>query len=83
MVCLDMSRQVVVGEKLQVGETKNLYKKSVEKARKETFREKRLRGKFMRDVSQVTDERLWRWLRAGYLGKSTEGYAFATQEQAL
>ena len=32
----------------------------------------------MKDVCKVTDARSWQWLRAGYLGKSTEGYAFAT-----
>ena len=37
----------VVGETLQVGRTKNEYKEGVEKARKETFRVKRLHGKFM------------------------------------
>lgn len=31
----------------------------------------------------MADERLWQWLRAGYLGKRTEGYVFAAQEQAL
>ena len=34
----------------------------------------------MRDVSEVTDERLWEWLRAGYLGKNMKGYVFAAQE---
>ena len=37
----------------------------------------------MRDVSEVADERSWQWLRAGYLGKGTEGFVFAAQEQAL
>ena len=30
--------------------------------RRETFREKRSCGKFMRDVSEVADERLWQYL---------------------
>ena len=56
----------LVGEMLQVGETKNEYKKRVEKARKKTFWKKRLHAKL------VADERLWLLLlRAGYLGKST------------
>ena len=37
----------------------------------------------MRNVSEVADARSWQWLRAGYLGKGTEGYVFAAQEQAL
>ena len=73
----------VVGETLHVGEMKNEYKKRVEKARMECFLGKRLHGKFMRDVSKVADARSWQWLRAGYLGKGTEGYVFAAQEQAL
>ena len=73
----------VVGETLHVGETKNEYKKRVEKSRMECFLGKRLHGKFMRDVSKVADARSWQWLRAGYLGKGTEGYVFAVQEQAL
>ena len=41
------------GEALQVGEIKNEYKKQVEKKRKETFWERRLYGKLMRDVREV------------------------------
>ena len=37
----------------------------------------------MRDVSKVADARSWQWLRAGYLGKGTEGYVLAPQEQAM
>ena len=73
----------VVGETLHVGETKNEYKKRVEKTRMECFLGKRLHGKFMRDVSKVADARSWQWLRAGYLGKGTERYVFAAQEQVL
>ena len=73
----------VVGETLHVGETKNEYKKRVEKTRMECFLGKRLHGKFMRDVTKVADARSWQWLRAGYLGKGTEGYVFAAQEQEL
>ena len=35
------------------------------------------------DVSEVADERSWLRFRAGHLGKNTEGYVFAAQEQAL
>lgn len=73
----------VVGKELQVGETKKEYKKRVEKERKESFLEKRLHGKYMRDVGEVANDRSWQWLRASYLGKGTEGFVFASQEQAL
>ena len=49
----------VFGETLHLGETKNEYKKRVEKTRMECFLEKRLHGKFMRDVSKVADARSW------------------------
>ena len=71
----------VVRETLHVGETKN--EKRVEKTRMECFLGKILHGKFIRDVSKVADARPWQWLRAGYLGKGTEGYVFVAQEQAL
>ena len=47
----------VVGETLQMGGTTNVYKKRVEKAGKEKFREKSLHRVFMRDVSEVAGER--------------------------
>ena len=47
----------VVGETLQMGETKNEYNKRVENAWKETFREESLHSMFMRDVSEVAGER--------------------------
>ena len=54
----------VVGETLQVRETKNQCKKRVEKATwKEKFWEKRLHGTFMRGVSELAaDESLCQWL---------------------
>lgn len=47
----------VVCETRQVGETKNEYKKCVTKERKESFMEKRLHGKFMKDVIEVADDK--------------------------
>ena len=46
----------VVCETRQVGQTKNEYKKCVTKERKESFMEKRLHGKFMKDVIEVADK---------------------------
>ena len=59
------------------------YKKWVEKETKETFWGNKLHGNFIRKVSEVSDERLWHEFRAGYRGKSTEGYLLAAQEQPL
>ena len=50
-------------------EMKIEYKRRVKKARKVKCGEKRLHRMFMRDVSEVADERSWQWLLAGYLGK--------------
>ena len=46
----------VVCKTRQVGETKNEYMKCVTKERKESFMEKRLHGKFMKDVIEVADK---------------------------
>jgi hypothetical protein len=73
----------VVGEALQVGETKREYKKRVDKQRKDILKEKKLHGKFLVDVEEVADARSWQWIQGGYLAKSTEAYVFAAQEQAL
>ena len=74
---------MVVAEELEVGENKVEYKKRVESERKERFAEKRLHGKFLKDVEQVADNRSWQWVRGGYLAKSMEAFVFAAQEQAL
>lgn len=73
----------VVGETLEVNETKAEYKQRVERERVDCFSEKVLHGKFFRDVKEVADPRSWQWLRSGYLGKTTEGYVCAAQEQGL
>ena len=46
----------VVCKTRQVGETKNEYMKCATKERKESFMEKRLHGKFMKDVIEVADK---------------------------
>ena len=47
----------VVCQTRQVGETTNEYKKCVTKERKESFMEKRLHGKSMKDVIEVADDK--------------------------
>ena len=64
-------------------ESKREFKSRVAEERKVRLSEKRIHGKFFRDVSEVADDRSWQWLRAGYLGKGTEGFVCAAQEQAL
>ena len=54
---------MVVAEELEVGENKVEYKKRVESERKERLVEKRLHGKFLKDVEQVADNRSWQWVR--------------------
>ena len=69
----------VVGEKVQVVETKQEYKKREEKWRVERLGQKKLHGKYLKDVKDVAGGRSWQWLRGGYLPKSTEAYVFAAQ----
>ena len=45
--------------------------------------EKKLHGKFFRDVKEVASDRSWQWLRGGFLYKSTEGFICAAQENVL
>ena len=46
--------------------------------------EKKLHGKFFRDVSEVAaTENMFDWVKCGSVNKSTEGFVFAAQEQAL
>lgn len=68
---------------MAVGETSAVYRERVERERTERLAEKRLHGKFWKDVKDVAGNRSWQWLRAGYLAKSTEAYVIAAQEQAL
>ena len=73
----------VVGENVQVGESKVEFKQRVAKARVDDFGKTAMHGKWWEGVKDVADGRSWQWLRGGYLAKSTEAYLFAAQEQAL
>ena len=59
------------------------YRERVERERKERLAQKKLHGKFLKDVKGVAGGRSWQWLEAGYLAKSTEAYVMAAQEQVL
>ena len=51
--------------------------------RYERLIEKKLHGKFFREVKDVADERSWQWLRGGFLDKRMEGFVCAVQETVL
>ena len=54
------------------------------KERGERVLEKKLHGKFFRDVREVAaTENMFDWVKCGSVNKSTEGFVFAAQEQAL
>lgn len=74
---------MIVGESLEEVEEKNVYKKRVDQERKNRFGEKVLHGRYFRDVKEVSGERSWQWVRAGYMGKNLEGFVFAAQENVL
>ena len=60
-----------------------VYRKRVEQENWDSLMEKKLHGKFWRDVRDIADKRSWQWMKAGYLGKNLEGFICAAQEQAL
>ena len=73
----------VVGENVQVVESKVEFKKKVAKKRVDDLGKTKMHGNWWEGVKDVADGRSWRWLRGGYVAKSTEAYLFAAQEQAL
>ena len=75
--------KAVAEELVEGGESKWDYKKRVDAERKARLGEKKLHGKFFRDVKDVADDRSWQWIRGGFMAKSTEAFVFAAQEQAL
>ena len=73
----------VVGSSFEAGETKEEFKNRMSQERMGRLNEKRVHGKYFQDVKDVADERSWQWIRSGNVAKSTEGFVFAAQEQAL
>ena len=60
------------------------FKERVLRERGERVLDKKLHGKFFRDVREVAaTERMFDWVKHGSVNKSTEGFVFAAQEQAL
>ena len=74
----------IVGKSLDpVEESTDEFKKRVNQERMNTFKAKKLHGRFMTDIENIADGRTWQWLQGGYLAKSTEAFIIAAQEQAI
>ena len=72
-----------VGESENVRESGVEYKERVARERDDRVWSKEMHGKFFRDVSEFACPRMYEWVKSGYVNKSTEGFLFAAQEQAL
>ena len=64
-------------------ESKKVYEERVSQERKEDMEGKSVHGKFFRDTKEVSGPRSYDWLKGGYLGKATEAYICAAQENVL
>ena len=73
----------VVAENLGEGVCKKELKKQMDTQRKERLLEKKLHGKFFREVKEVADEKSWQWMNGGFIDKRTEGFVCAAQENVL
>ena len=71
----------VVASNVEVDETKAEYVERVDRERMEEVVEKRMHGKFFRDITEVADERTWQWLRAGYMAKRA-GTTYKTVQES-
>lgn len=59
------------------------YKERVIRERTERVMNKEMHGKFFREVKEFACTRSCEWVKSGFVNKSTEGFLFAAQEQAL
>jgi len=59
------------------------YKERVHRERDLRVVNKEMHGKFFREVCAFASPRMFEWVKSGYVNKSTEGFLFAAQEQAL
>ena len=59
-----------------------IAKKLKKEERHKQWKEKQLRGKFIRETEEVSEE-TWGWIRKGCLKKETEVLIFEALEQAL
>ena len=79
------ARSVLIGdEECSKEESGAEYKERVLTERAERVHEKKMHGKFFRDVQEISaSSELFDWVKCGSVNKSTEGFLFAAQEQAL
>ena len=68
---------------VSVSESGVEFKERVARERKERVTNKEMHGKFFREVKEFACARSCEWVKSGYVNKSTEGFLFAAQEQAL
>ena len=59
------------------------YKERVLRERDARVWEKSMHGKFFREVAEGATSDMYEWVSRGSVNKTTEGYIFAAQEQAL
>ena len=60
-----------------------VYKERVATEKTKRVFNKEMHGRFFRDVEGFASWRMFEWVKSGYINKSTEGFLFAAQEQAL
>ena len=77
------ANNILNGESEGVCESGAEYKERVSRERDERVWSKELHGRFFREVSEFACPRMYEWVKSGYVNKSTEGFLFAAQEQAL
>ena len=64
-------------------ESKQDFERRVESERKDGMENKPVHGRFFRNVKGKASTRSYDWLKCGYLGKATESYICAAQEEVL
>ena len=64
-------------------ETGEEYKERVKSERCERLMEKKMHGRFFREVREVADNSMFDWINSASVNKATEGFVFPAQEQAL
>ena len=82
----DSSEKFIMFAKTELKLTEYI-ERELEKIRRETkinsWHEKTLHGRFIRETDKVADKQSWNWLKHGELKRETESLIFAAQEQAL
>ena len=74
---------ILYEESVSECESGTVYKERVATERTKRVFNKEMHGRFFRDVEGFASWRMFEWVKSGYVNKSTEGFLFAAQEQAL